>query len=334
MCGRTDLSKARRVFLLGFVAALLIAWAGFVAAPAVAQEREPATRQGQPERRHRPRDHHGQPGPGGERGPGLHLGHLPGADLFQQLPEDEGPLTPGEGLELLAFLRAHVPWVCRSLEQLGEHDPAALEQRLQEAAPRLRQLRRIFERDPELGAQVVRYSENLHRIRRARWAWRNSEDPEARQGIRAAVRRTIAQNLRIEALVLDDRTRQLAEQRDERIEAWVDRMRSDDFDAAGESEDVRELVQAWRAAETDDERAELEAELREICAEQIDRELARLSNRAALIRENLVDEVDQRMQRWVEQAERGPRTRPAPKRDREGTGGEKGGHDRLPGPRP
>jgi len=264
----------------------------------------------------------------------LRLGHLPGANLFRPLPEDEGPLTADERIELMDFLRTHVPKVHGWLEELRERDRAAFDERLQAAAPRLRQLRRIFERDPQLGQNLVRYSENKHRIWRAQWVWRKNDDPEERRQILASVRRWTAQNLRIEALVLDDRVRQLVEQRDERIDAVVTRWQADDFDWAGESDEVRELVGAWRAAQTDDEREALADELRQISSERTDRDVARLRDRAARLRENAVDEVDRRMQRWTEQAERGPRSRPAARDDKGRRHGQPSRGGRPPGRRP
>jgi hypothetical protein len=320
--------NAQRRFWPVSVTALLFVLLGYIATGATAQERDPATRRGQAEHRGGPRGHRGAPGPGSER-PDRHGGRFPGTRLFQQLPEDEGPLTPDERLELLAFLRAHVPGMHRALEELRARDPAKFEKRLEDAAPRLRQLRRIFERDSELGALVVQHSENLHRMRRARWAWRTTEDPEARARISAAVRRMIAQNLRIETLVLDDRVEQLVQQRDPRIEAEIERWQSNDFDAAGESEDVRDLVEAWQAAATDEQRQALEDALRRISSERVDREIAALRDRAARLRENAVEEVDQRMQYWVEQAERGPRAHPDSRRG-PGRGREDPDRDRRP----
>ncbi len=334
MCQRADLSDAGRLFFLVSVAMPLIAWAGYVAAPAAAQERAPAASRQQPEDRHRPHGDRRGPGQRGERRPGLRFGYLPGANLFRPLPEDEGPLTAEERIELMDFLRTHVPKVHGWLEQLREHDPAAFDERLQGAAPRLRQLRRIFERDPQLGQNLVRYSENKHRVWRAQWAWRRSEDPEERRQILDSVRRWTAQNLRIETAVLEDRAEELEQQREERIEAEVARWQSDDFDWAGESQEVRELAGAWRAAETDDERAALADELRRISSERIDREVARLRGRAVQLRENAVDEVDQRMQRWVAQAEREPRTRPSGRRDRDRGHAEPGSGGRSPSRRP
>ncbi|MFQ5805036.1 MAG: hypothetical protein ACE5I3_01160 [Phycisphaerae bacterium] len=333
MNGRPSVNEARPAFPRFFVSVTLIACVGY-AGPLLAQERDPTVSPQQPERRHRARADRGQPGRRGERRPGLRVGRLLGGHLLQRLPEDEGPLTPDQEVELMDFVRAHVPEVHRSLEQLRERDPAAFEQRLQDAAPRLRQLRRIFERDPELGANLVRYSENLHRIRRARWAWRNSEEPEARRRLRAAVRRMLAQNLRIEVAVLEDQAQQLEQQRDERVDAAVERWQSDDIDVAGESEELREVVRTWRAAQTDEERQALAGELRRISSERVDRRIARLRNRAARLRENAVEEVDRRMQRWTEHAERGPRTRPAFKHDKGRKREQKSERDRPPRQQP
>jgi hypothetical protein len=245
-------------------------------------------------------------------------GRFPGGDLFRPLPEDEGPLTPGEKQELTSFLRARVPSAHRWLQELRRRDPEAFDERLREAAPRLRQLRRVFERDPELGRKFIRHAQNLERLQRARRVWpRTERASERRERIRAAVRRLIAQNLRIEALVLDDRLRQLQEQREQRIDAWVSRLRSDEINLAGEPEEVRELVRRWRGASGQKRRAELEAELRRMCGERFDREIKRLRRRAELVRESAVEEVDRRLNGWIKRAERRPR-HPGARRDDSG----------------
>jgi hypothetical protein len=334
MCERPNANDARRMLALLSTVAALLACVGYATAPAVAQEREPTASRRPSEGRDRPHGDRRGPGQRGERRPGLRFGYLPGANLFRPLPEDEGPLTAEERVELMDFLHTHVPKVHGWLEQLRERDPAAFDERLQAAAPRLRQLRRIFERDPQLGQNLVRYSENKHHIWRAQWAWRRSADPEERRQILDSVRRWTAENLRIETAVLEDRANELERQREERVAAEVARWQSDDFDWAGESEEVRELVGAWRAAETDDDRAALAGELRRISSERIDHDITRLRDRAARSRENAVDEVDRRMQRWAELAERGPGTRPAARHERGRGHEDQGERGRSPGRRP
>lgn len=329
------MSDTRKTFSLLFVAWAAVAWAGYRAAAASAQERGPTASPHRPERRPRAGGGRcGQP-PGGERRPGLRLGHFPGGHLFRPLPEDQGPLTPDEQRELVSFLRKHAPNMHLRLREIRARDPAAFDEHLQDAAPRLRVLRRIFARDPQLGRNVLRHAENLRRIHRARRAWRKSEpDPQARRRIYAAIRRMTAENVRIETAVLDDQALELERQRDGRIEAEFERLVSADADLAEEPPEVRELVERLQAAQEDEDLEWLYDKLRQICSERMDREVARLRNRAERLRTNAVGEVDRRLQRLTRLDEREPGDYARPKRngDRQGNEGRKRG--RPPGRRP
>lgn len=316
MPGRPNVKKIRRTLLLILTAVVLLACAESGSAPALAQERGSAASAQEPERRGRPGPGHPGPPSRFERRPGRPRGRFPGGHLFRPMPEDEGPLAPGELRELLGFVRRHVPYVHHELRKLRKSDPTAFHERIEEAAPRLRQLRRIFERNPELGQRFVRHSENMHRIGRARQAWIDSgDDPEMRGRILLAVRRMVAENVRIETAVLADRAEQLTEEHDRRVEAEFERLQDDATDLADEPNEVRELVAALHAAQGDDEREALTGDLRQICAERLDREIAHLQEHAARMRANAAEEVDHRMKRLTRSRERGPRGRGAPMRD-------------------
>lgn len=290
------MSDVRKMFSLLLMTATLVAWTGYLAAPARGQPGGPAKPPQPPERHERKRGGRGGPPRDAERGPGSPLGRFPGARLFRPLPEDQGPLTPAEQRELMSFVRECYPDAHRWLKQIQQRDPEAFQQRLQEAAPRLRHLRRIFERDPELGQNIVRYSENLQQLHHARRAWRDAElSPKQRRRIHDAVRRVIAENLRIEVAVLEDQALELEQQRDARIEAESERLLSPDLDLAEEPPEVREVIEHLLNPQEDDDLESLEDELRKICSERMDREVARLRNRAARWRENAIEEVDRRM---------------------------------------
>ena len=247
-----------------------------------------------------------------QRRPGFDAGRLPLSELLRPLPEDQGPLTDAERRALLRLLRLHAPQLHRDLIRLQRRDPAAFAQRFEEAAPRLRQLRRLCARDPALARSVLRHAENLQRLRRARAAWAASaERPQLRRRIQAQVRRLIARNLRIEAAVLDDRLRQLSEQRQERIDAWLARLEADELERAAEPPAVRELVARWLATESDEERAALTARLRRIAGDRLDREVNRLSRRLERLRKDAETEVDRRFEQWLRQAEAGGTARPS-----------------------
>ena len=155
-------------------------------------------------------------------------GMMIGGGLFRPSPEDFAPLTKEEREELMTFLQEHVSGLHAALEKLREGDPAAFEQKMNEAAPRLRQLRRIFERNPELGQLVLEHSDNMKRIHRGWRAWRGAEgDKEQRDKLWGQIRRMVAQNLRIEIQVAEDRASEIEQQREERVAAEVERLLSE-----------------------------------------------------------------------------------------------------------
>jgi hypothetical protein len=307
------------------LAATLLAWRGYVSPSACAQQDEANAAATRPQRQHA--GGADQPSPG-EHGWGARLGRLPGAHLFRPLPEDQGPLRAGEQEELLSFIHQHMPETYESLDQLRQSDPAAFRERLQKAAPPLRRLRRIFERDSELGQSVIRHSENVQRLRRARRAWLASEqDHQARRGIEDLMRRTVAENVAIETAVLDDQVRELDWRREARIAAEFERLTSPDADLAGEPPEVRELVRQLHEAQLKDELEWVEDELWVVCAERMDREVRALQERVERLRANAAEQVDRRMQRLTSRPERGLRDCPGPRRSNQHTGDSQGRGD-------
>jgi len=296
---------ARRICSSAVIVAVLAILPGLGPAPASAQESQPRPGREQPQRRQRGHGEHGR-WSAAEHPGGSWLVRLPGASVLRPASEDEGPLSDEEREQLTEFLRLRAPRVHRWLTELRARNPAAFEQKLQQAAPRLRQLRRIFDRNPELGENLLRYSENLQRIGRARRAWYERTDPRERERIRDGVRQMLAQNVRIEAAVLEDEADELEQQRDERVEAALARLTATDADLAGEPEELRQLVAQWQAAADEQQRAALTDELRRVCGAQIDEEISRLRERAAARRANAVEEVDRRMERWSSPIDAGP----------------------------
>lgn len=227
------------------------------------------------------------------------LGRMPGARLFQPAPEDYGPLTPAERRELESFVKKNAPLIYDKLKQIHKRDPEAFEQRFQESAPRLRVLRRVFEKDERLGRMIIDYAENRQRLERARDAFRRSDnDPQARRRIGAAVRRLMAENLRIEAAVLEDRVRQMDEQHDENVQAEFDRLMSPDVDLSAESPETRASVRKLQNAQPD-ERQRLADELWSTTSDRMDREIETMRTRVKRMRANAPDEVDRRVQRFA-----------------------------------
>ena len=307
------------------LAATLLAWSGYASPSACAQQGEAEATANRPQRQQANRS--GQPACGEHRR-GARLGRLPGAHLFRPLPEDQGPLRAEEQQELLSFIRQHMPKTHDSLKRVRQDDPAAFRQRLQKAAPPLRRLRRIFERDPELGQSVIQHSENVQRLRRARRAWLESEQGrQARRGIEDVMRRTVAENVEIEIAVLDDQVRELDWRRKARIAAEFERLTLPDADLAGEPPEVRDLVRHVHEAQLKGELEWLEDELWLVCAGRMDREVRALQERVERSRANAAEQVDRRMQRLTSRPERGLRDRPGPRRSNQHKGDSQGRGD-------
>lgn len=282
--------------------ATLLAWAPYGLPGAFAQPDQPGATAGRPRG-----EHSGQP-PRGEHHRGAWFGRLPGAHLFRPLPEDQGPLTPEEQQQLLEFIGQHAPELYGSLERLRTKNPNAFEQRLQKALPHLRRLRRIFERDPELGRSVMRHSENVQRLRRARRAWLDSvADRAARRGIEDVMRRTVAENVAIETAVLEDQVRELDLRRDARIAAEFERLMSEDIDLASEPPEIRELLRRLHDAQWKGELEWLEDDLWLVCAARMDREVRALQGRVERMRADTAAEVDRRIKQLTSPAESGER---------------------------
>lgn len=258
---------------------------------------------------------------------------MSGARMFQPLPEDEGPLSQAEQRELEKFVKKHAPLIHDKLRQLRKRNPNVFQQRMQEAAPRLRMLRRVFQRDPRLGRMIVRYAENRQRFGRARQALRDAgDDPQARRRIAAAVRRMMAEDLRIEATVLDDRAKMMEEQRDARIESEYQRLVSPDLDLAAEAPEARELIQRLRGAETDEQREALADELWWVATDRTDREVETMRARVTRMRTHAAEEVDRRVRRFAAQADR-QRPNAGGVKARQGDGPPKSGKRRGDRPR-
>lgn len=251
------------------------------------------------------------PAPAGAQPPRDDAAGFPLADLIRPDPEDEGPVTPEEERELLQFARKHVPFVHGALAEMREASPERYRFRLETAAPRLRQLRRIFDREPALGRRILRYAENQQRIRTARRIWDESEErtPVLRRRLAAEVRPLMAENLRIELDVLDDRIRELTGERERAVDSEFRRLTREDADPAAQPDDVRELLRRYRASSDDAERAGLADRIREIGAQRVDDEVRLLRERAERMRSEAPREVDRRVGRAMDDRPEGERVR-------------------------
>lgn len=253
-----------------------------------------------------------RPAPGGDaRSPGDRPPPPPGGARFggglptRPGPEDLGPLKPGEGDELMTFARENVPNIHRNLTRARDRNPGEFRTALREAAPRLRQLRRMFQERPDVARKFVRHIENGEAIRRAARAYvASSANPNARARAENDIRRRIADNLAIERELLADRAEELDDKRTALVEREFNRVTAKDADLAPEPPAVRDAVRRFLASDDDDGRDLAADALRAAIGRQLDDEIQRCRNRAALLKRGSEREVDNRTRRLIEDFER------------------------------
>ncbi len=218
--------------------------------------------------------------------------------LFRQLPEDQGPLRPGEEDELLAFARQHMPRFYRVMEAAREHNPERFRRQLTEHAPRLRHLRRVFEFSPRIGEIIRTHAENQFKAQRQVRVLQLSapDTPGYQQGL-ASLRGLVAENVRLESDALEAMAGVLEERRGVRIDERVAHLTSNDSDLKDEPEGLRRLVESYQAATADDEREQLRQQIRDAVGRQLDAEVSALRKRAAEMRAGAAEDVDRRMER-------------------------------------
>lgn len=248
-----------------------------------------------------------------QRNQGSWFDRIGGARLFEPLPEDYRPLEPRERTELQNFIRRYAPELHHQLRRLKRRNPELFEQRLREATPRLRALKRVCERNPDLGRAILRFAENRQRLDRLRRAWRANQASGTRQRIRQAVRSLMADNLKIEIMVLSDRAGELERQREQRIEFQLQRLLDERTDLSEYPQRVRKLVEQARTAQDPDQRQQAIARLRQTVEHRLDSDIQRLRRRAEQMRRNAPDEVDKRSRRFFAQLEKRPADRPSGK---------------------
>lgn len=239
-------------------------------------------------------------GPGG-MAPGRHREDAFGRGLFGIDPEDQGPLQPGEEQQLLAFARTHTPRLYRAMDWLREHNQDKFRQRLSEHAPRLRHLRRVYERNPKIGAIIQTYTENTFEIERGAAALRRTE--KGTSGYERdvqALRNLVAENVRLEADALDALAAEMEENRAAHVERRVNYLIREDADLSPAPDNLREAVAAYRAAATDAERAERLAAIQTSVEQQTKVEAEALRERVGRMRNQAPDQVDKRIERLLE----------------------------------
>jgi hypothetical protein len=232
--------------------------------------------------------------------------------LFRVGPEDQGPLRAGEADELLEFARDHLPRVHAALDALRRRNPERFAKKLGEHAPRLRHLRRVYQLSPRLGAIIQGYAENLVDIDRGAGALRSAADDSAdRQQQLERLRALVAENVHLECEGLEVLASQLEQRRKERTSNRLALLTGDELDPAELPPRVRMLVKAYRAAETEQDRAVLREKLRAAAARHAELEVAALREKAEQMRRRAEVETDTRIERLLQPAPPGPeRDRP------------------------
>ena len=228
------------------------------------------------------------------RFPGLRVG-----------PEDRGPLTAEEIDDLVEFMRKHMPHMFDAMRRLRERDPDRFEERLNENAVRLRQLRRLFLYSPEIGDVIRSHAHAQFEMRRAAKALAHG-GPESYLYDRAMkeLRERVAETVRLETRVLELLLAEREANRDGYVEARVDYLLSENADLAAEPERVRDMVALYSTISVDAEREAQRERITTAVARQIENEIRALGERIASMRENAAEEVDRRVERVLEAVER------------------------------
>jgi hypothetical protein len=229
----------------------------------------------------------------------------PARRLFEPLPEDHGPLAAGEADELLAFAEAHLPRIHAILARLKAHSPARFETALAEHAPRLRQLRRIYERDAQLGEIIRDHAENMMEVLRLAHTLKQQAGGPPAADVEP-LRKVVAINMGLEADALARVASDLEANREQRIAQRVSQALSPDANAAEQREPLTGLVATYKAAQTEPEREAARAQLRAFFGRQVANEIQRLRERSAQLRSEVDTQVDRRVEMLLKSGGRKP----------------------------
>jgi hypothetical protein len=218
--------------------------------------------------------------------------------LFQVEPEDERPLAPGEEDVLLDFARENLPVASALLERLRQSNPARFRQRLQEQAPQLRHLRRLYERSPALGRILRQHIENMFETQRLIRELPRDTSPTDEQ--LAAIRAKMQANVNLEVEALNTLAAELESTRDERITRRVDALLADAGATTEEPEELKAATATYFAATSEAARAAAAQQVRAAVEQQMTREIARLRQRSAALADDVAGETERRLQRLLE----------------------------------
>ena len=223
-----------------------------------------------------------------------------GAPSMHPDREDFGPLQPGEEEQMLDFARDRTPRLYGMLNELRRRSPARFRENLEERLlPRLRQIRRLCEDNPAIGARLIDHIENQQSMMRATFALRDrrlSDDERAR--VLNQVRGWEAANLRIEDAVMDDWIASLKAGRDDLLDRFIDLAQDPDANLAGEPEPLRTAIERLREVNDPEQRDVLLERVRDAVGRRIDDRIANMEERLARRRDNRDRELDERMRHY------------------------------------
>jgi len=233
--------------------------------------------------------------------------------LHELFPERESDFAPADAQEreaLLEFAKERLPRIGRALERLKRWRPAAFEQRIQDAAPRLRQLQRIYAFDEEVGDAVTRHAVLFRRVHEAHRAYHRARDADPVKEAQAlgALRAALAKIAELETLILEKQVASLEATRDDRIETRVDSVLSGRPPAAALPPEIRELVERHAQADETEQDA-IRAALRALASKRELEEEAAWRERLEYLKAQPAAVVDRRLEWLKEQPPRRGRPR-------------------------
>jgi hypothetical protein len=280
-----------------------------------ARQARPNASQERPKARRAP---HGQRGDRAGRGDRRRFGRGGPGGMFRPAPRDHRPLEPGEGERLMDFAREHALDAYRWLNRIREERPAEFPRHLQKAAPQLRHLMRIYERDPELVPIIIERARHWRSTQRLLRGLEKADTPELRGRIERELREHVAASVEFEIGMRERRLESRIESREDEIKRRLGVLTAPDVDLARQPDDVRALVAQFQAAANAQKRQSLEDELREVLARHVDAEIETWRQRIEGMRSRVEKIVDGKLRRLLESGadERPERERRRPRRRR------------------
>lgn len=236
---------------------------------------------------------------------GQRVGRL-ARSLFAPIPADQGPLEPGEKDALLAFAEERMPRIHALLSRLKQRQPERFEARFEQLAPHLRHLRRVYEQNPAIGQIIQQHAENRFRMRqRARVFDRRDPDSALYSHAHNALRELVAENVQLELKALHALHDTLMREMDDRVAQQFEEITAPEADLSAYPlrvrRAIREFVETEDPAARNRRREQIEQGIRRI----FEQELKALSERIEEMHARADEEVDARLERYLEQAQRG-----------------------------